>query len=532
LIPIRFQNLPIEYIKYFIQNPFEIMGYWLLHPWISIGFGLAFFQRIFSSTVKDFATDTPYLEIGYNETKTIHIGKMNLEIINNSDFEKVTLQSFMKSKSFTFIVDQYPGGIDESWRIYFNPPVIILNEPGQNISYNVSVEISLTSPPVGRKAIQSGVLRIKQASVQQYDSFWNMASKEYTKDPNLYLAFYYSLRFGRDVSGTTSQPKYENMRTIDILVKVKPYHNVTIESPELINLNPNQVAAIPIRIRNLGNYKDTIGFNIVSENHEITLVNPVDVTLKPDDIKNTILGVGVPPNLFEFGKLHKITIEAYSYQQPNVTIAKQVVILKTEGFYISEYGILLIFFLTLIILIFTLYLFSKNRGKYNLYYYKPEKPWKITEEKEFLARIEKEDKQKYKETLKMMNEEYKSALLWYNSYRKSLINKSRLEIIKERKEKQKKEKKKEEKPIRTEKVQKKYKKKEQIFKKETKPIKKPSEKKFKEKSKIERVKIQSTRNQKKKRDFHKNIRDQTIQRVINKQEKQRTRIRKIGGENK
>ncbi|MCX6666271.1 MAG: hypothetical protein NT038_09520 [Euryarchaeota archaeon] len=54
---------------------------------------------------------------------------------------------------------------------------------------------------------------------------------------------------------------------------------------------------------------------------------------------------------------------------------------------------------------------------------KPEKPWKIPEEQQHLQELKRTDKKAYEQERIMMEDDYKSALLWYEGYRKSLRKK-------------------------------------------------------------------------------------------------------------
>jgi len=47
---------------------------------------------------------------------------------------------------------------------------------------------------------------------------------------------------------------------------------------------------------------------------------------------------------------------------------------------------------------------------------KPDKPWNLPEERKYLEKLKEKDKEEYNNVLKMMRDEYKSALLWYKSY--------------------------------------------------------------------------------------------------------------------
>jgi hypothetical protein len=480
----------------------------------NLGYRFANFFPITQEKVKDFGANTSYIEIGYGETKDIWIGKawLNESAFGETHFNTLQLQLFMESVSFSFIIDKVPGDFNESWAIHFNPPLVRMDRDNNETFYRVNVSISLTKPPVGEQAIQNGVIRIKQSASQQYDTFWNLWKK------SIFYAVFYSILFG-DISGTSSVSKYENMRYVDIIVKVKPYHKVSLDTAQYYTFTPNQVAAVPISVTNEGNYKDTIGFKIASENKKITLIDPVDITLKPGEKKDTLLGVAVPPDLFEIGTLHDITIQAYSLENPDNIIEEKTIILKTGGFYLSEYFISIIGGILLFLAIIYIYYSSKRKKSLEKYYIAPEKPWEIKEEKEYLENIKKKDKEKYEETLKQMEEEYASAILWYKDH-KQFINKQLTQEKLKKQEKIKKEKKKIKEKKQSNKLEEKS---EKMI--EDKPKEKPKTDKIKKEKVVRSAKPLKTE-KKNKNTIEK---EKAIKKATLSQDKQRRKIGNKGG---
>jgi hypothetical protein len=501
-----------DIINYIIENP-EALTYIFQDPLVWLGYSRAMYpgKHIYSAEAKEFTANKTYIEIGYNESVTIQIGKMNLEEIDKNNFTNITRQNHMHSQEFTFLPTDFPGGKNESWSIVFDPPVIRADKLKVPVSYRVNVTIKLTSPPIEDKAIQSGILRIRQAAVQVFGDFWDMEVDPITK-------LFYVLNWGT-LGGTVNQPAVEKMRYVDILVKVKQYHKVYIRAPKIYHLNPNQVKAIPIKIKNVGNYKDTIGFQVVSVNQGITILDPIDVTLKPGEEKETLLGVGVDPNLIDYGTLHTVRIKTFSLANPNVTIAEQVVIIKTEGFYISEYTMSIFFVFFIFLILIALFFSFRRRKSYSIYFEKPDKPWELPEEKKYLEKLKKKDEKKYKETLDMMINEYESALLWFKYYRQSIIEETKKEQFESLKIAKRKK--------RDEKIRKKEKDKKVKIEKQ-KHLEKEDKKEKLKKSEIKEIKQLPKGPAIKEKDSNIFRREQEIIKVRRSQEKQRKRLGKIG----
>lgn len=212
---------------------------------------------------------------------------------------------------------------------------------------------------------------------------------------------------------------------ISILIKVKPYHKVRFEASPIKEINPAEIASIPIRIQNLGNYNDTFGFRIAGDYDKITLTNPVSISLKPGEQKDTFLSVAVIPNVFDTGTLNTIKIETYSIDQPNITIAQDNIFLETKGIYISELGGVGVFLLGIIILVFVAFFLYRRRKILIKSAKKPEKPWEVPENKQYLEKLKKEDPKKYDMVFKEMNDKYKTSLLSFKSSQKTTLLESR-----------------------------------------------------------------------------------------------------------
>ena len=118
--------------------------------------------------------------------------------------------------------------------------------------------ISLTSPPIAENAIQSGVLKIKAKDYWVYGNTWwpedHPKFQTFRSKVNWFLGgFSFAGGYG-NLSGTVGLYPFN----INILVKVKPYHAIKFETISLIQLQPNQITSIPIKIENIHEIKPYI----------------------------------------------------------------------------------------------------------------------------------------------------------------------------------------------------------------------------------------------------------------------------------
>jgi len=367
------------------------------------------------------------IEIGYNESVTVELGLIDMLAENQTGFSEVEdgIMEFLNARYFDFRAE-FPDGSSEGWYVNFAPSRLYFEE-GKVLKTKVT--ISLNSPPGSGPAIQSGRIRINITDTWVFGNVWYPEGWEdwYPGQKIFWFMMAATLGFG-----TFSGKVLPEYFTFDILAKVKPYRNVNIEALPLIKLKPDEIASIPISVENLGNYNDTFGFRITSKYDDIELVDPGFVSLRPGKKTETLLGVNVPELILDVGTLYSVNIEVYSLEEPNVTIASQKVFLETQGIYVSEINSLFFILFIIIVAFGVSFLLFKRRSVMSNICKKPDKPWEIPEEKKYLEKLKEKDKKEYGEILKMMEDEYKSALLWYEHYCKAIFKKRFLEKKKAR----------------------------------------------------------------------------------------------------
>lgn len=372
-------------------------------------------NTIFWTAVK---ADPPVMEISYGETSTLDFGMLDLD---TNEFDKRELRFYLNSRALNFEVVEYPDNNPENWFINFNPSSVNFKE-GVESEFRTKVSISLRSPPMAENAIQSGILRLRIRDVWATGNLW-FPPKEFGSLNDRFRWFTIALigRWG-NLSGTINVIQ----RDVDVLVNVKSYHAVRFDSIPVANIRPGRIDSIPITLQNLGNYNDTFNFRVANESNGILLSNPISITLKPGETSNTLLAVAVPLNALDTGTLHTVVIQAYSIDQPEATIAERTVIIQTQGIYVSDLsGSLLVFFGIILLVIIGFYLYLRKQ-KLEKICKKPEKPWLIPGERKHLEKLKLKDNNEYNKTFKMMEEEYKSSMLWYKYYKKSLLKKGNI----------------------------------------------------------------------------------------------------------
>lgn len=199
---------------------------------------------------------------------------------------------------------------------------------------------------------------------------------------------------------------------------------------------PDSLVQFTIKITNLGYFVDTFAVKVSSTDLINAVLSESSFVLQPGASEQVTLWVLTPETFFDPGTAHIVNISAYSLKYPLTTFVGGVTIV-TRGFYISP---LIIFVLGVIIIlaliVYFLFFYLRDKRERERYG-KPEKPWKIPEEREHLKELKQDDKQAYDKERAMMEDEYKSAMLCYKNYRDAMKQKPK-ETKTELKEKPKK----------------------------------------------------------------------------------------------
>ena len=215
---------------------------------------------------------------------------------------------------------------------------------------------------------------------------------------------------------------------IDIPLKAAPYHYAEVKpTAEVKNVAPASEITIPVDITNRGNYFDTFVINVEGGNGAVGLASQQNLVLNPRETRRIYVRIMTPEvTLFDPGTIRQITIQVHSVDDPTSSFTGSIAI-KTFGFYLSPPLLLGLSMIIFMIIVLSLIFYYKREKELQSIYGKPEKPWKIPEEKKYLEKLKKEDIKKYKKELEMMREEYQSALLWYKFYQEAMKPKTERE---------------------------------------------------------------------------------------------------------
>jgi len=323
--------------------------------------------------------------------------------------------------------------------------------------------------------------------------------------------------FGRLFSG---KRLYEYSAYVDIVVKLDRFHLAEITPLERIEVGPDQLTSIPIEIRNRGSHVDTFNFRASSSSGgELMVTPPPAITLGPNEVGYTSVGIASPRSFLDPGTAHSINIEAYSIYDPETTFNNTATLI-TRGVYVSEINAAYAAFIIVILLIIVAFILYRRKKIFEKICKKPEKPWNIPVEKRHLEELKRKDKEAYEKERLMMEDEYKSAMLWYKDH---------LESVK--KEQNQKSKEKKAKPIKkqkdkTENAITKFFSKSEKKEKPVKKVEKPKKEKEEKVQETQDIVKEPDKNIQKKSEEMKRRKEKALLKIKHAQEKQKRKIKK------
>jgi len=503
----------------------------MLMAWFSLRvgmFGSPYFVLRFTEP-EAFIAEPSTIGIEYLNQTTITIGAIYPSTggYRSLQDENYMPDSLMVGHDFEFKLEVPDYVPEDAFIAHFSPQQLVGGDTG-NLKATLIITSNIPKDATLPRNIQ---LRI---NITKYTTFGNLYLPE--KDRRgIFLSllkgnkglpritwFYYATfsghPFGRLYSG---KRLLEFCSYVDIVVKLDRFHLADVIPLKRVEVGPDQLTSIPIEIRNLGSHVDTFNFRVSSsKGSELIVSPPPAITLGPNEVGYTSVGVASPLTFLDPGTAHSINIEAYSIYEPEAIFNNTATVI-TRGIYISEMNAAYAAILFVLLLIAVAFILFRKKRIIEENLKKPEKPWTIPIEQKHLEELKKKDRNEYEKERLMMEDEYKSAMLWYNSYLQSIRQEKRKEKSKQLNSKvtkffKKPEKKKE-----------KSKEKEKQPKKEKKPVEKVEktikEEKVKETPEI--VKEQYKTIQKKSEEMQQR-KEKALLKIKHAQEKQKRKIKK------
>jgi hypothetical protein len=350
-----------------------------------------------------FVPDKEYLEIGFYDTASVFIGVIDETTGNYKSLKDFSFHPLFPSSEFEFTIE-YPDYLPEDYFIAkFDPQILHLYKDGE-----AKVELTIISKVPDDVALPENI--VLRVNITKYVSAQNtylppkdnrgiMPFNFITGKASTFLWLLASIGF---FGGFAFGPYYSGKRVadystyVDIIVKLRRTHLVDIVTPaEIVELSPDSVYSIPVKIENFGSHIDTFNFRVFLSATEsnLTISPPPAITLGPNEEAIVKLGIATSDELWDPGTLHSVKVEAYSIYEPDL-VFNNTVSLVTKGLYVSEINLASIVFsgMVLIILIVVIFFIFKHRKRKKKIKRKTKKKIEIKKIKEFLSRLRPEEK--------------------------------------------------------------------------------------------------------------------------------------------
>jgi len=443
-----------------------------------IVFGGPFFVLRFV-VPETFTAEPSIISLKYLNQTDIIIGSKDPKTGEFRSLDSYGINSVFVSHDFECSLEIPDYVPEDAFVPHFNPQFLVAGVEGDvktKLRINSYIPKNATLP----KNIQ---LRV---NITKFTTFGNIFFPPKEEDPNIFYKISWFLSASGIFPGNPFGWKYSGKRLleytsfVDIIVKVDRFHLVDIIPQNGLEIGPDQLVNISLEVRNRGSHTDSFNFRVNTDSY-LVVSPPPAITLEPNEVVYTSIGVASPRILNDPGSARSINIEAYSIYEPN-TIFNNTATIITRGIYVSEvvayYFVLLLF----AAMLFYAFISFRKRRIFRKICKKPDKPWTIPEEKEYLVELKKKDRKEFEKVRLMMEDEYKSSMLWYKNYCIAIKRKERRGKLSQIISVLKRPKKKEIKPPKKER-------KLAILKKVEKPIEKPEIQKIQEEFEEEREKV-------------------------------------------
>ncbi len=346
---------------------------------------------------------------------TANPNSVDIRYLNNTEIIISSIgyiKQLVTQKEYITFDLEFPENISEiTWFYTFDPPVIYPGEGKTNISTKLTIT---TRIPKDQALPKDLAFKINVTRHATFGNIWIVPQDLRMINRGPYMGPFWifaaiSTGFGK-LSGKTS----EDSVSLDIMVKENRYHLAEIVPPESVEIGPNKLISIPLEVINLGSHVDCFNFR-VSTDSKLLVSPPPALTLQPNEVGHTSIGVASLRIFNDPGSARSINIEAYSIYEPEKVFNNTATVI-TRGVYVS---VVIGYYFTMfmgVVVLFVAFIFYRRRRFLKKMCKKPEKPWTIPEEKKHLQELKKKDKNKFEKVRLMMEDEYKSAMLWYRNY--------------------------------------------------------------------------------------------------------------------
>ena len=208
---------------------------------------------------------------------------------------------------------------------------------------------------------------------------------------------------------------------------------------DTLELKPREMATVRIDVQNLGLFEQFYDMEVVENTCGMPVAVPHDTYVPPKGTTTAVIELKTPwkEKLWYLSESCGLGIKVYPQGKEDVASVVAQVTVQVNGqaiFHIEK--LFPVFVLLLIVLLLILFLVRRKERIEEEILGKPQKPWLIPVEALYLRALRQKDERAwYVVRHHLMEEEYRSSLLWYKSYKKATRGSRKKEALVLRQEK-------------------------------------------------------------------------------------------------
>jgi hypothetical protein len=188
-----------------------------------------------------------------------------------------------------------------------------------------------------------------------------------------------------------------------------------------LQIGPRELTTATVQISNLASLPQTVYFSVTDNPCKLRVGAPAALTMPTKGTYLRTFSIQGPEEKFWYNSEScSVRLEAYAAESPDIVRATSISV-DINGFYVAPEWVFWLVAIALIVLLVFLFIARRIRREQERIFGKPQKPWTIPVERVYLEHLRRKDERAwYVVRHHLMEEEYRSALLWYREDRKAM----------------------------------------------------------------------------------------------------------------
>ncbi len=187
-----------------------------------------------------------------------------------------------------------------------------------------------------------------------------------------------------------------------------------------VQIGPREVDSINIRVFNTATLRRSFQFELIDNPCALSVVAPNTVVVPERDERIVSVTLQGPDDKFWYNyDSCTVMFSVWATENPSTKLTAPVSV-DVNGFYVAPEWIIWTLTIAIVVTLIVLFLKDRKERVEEEILGKPQKPWTIPVEEVYLKHLKRKDRRAwYVVRHFLMEEEHRSALLWYNHYKQA-----------------------------------------------------------------------------------------------------------------